>query len=73
MSQDFLSSPDSNGLFIEDREELNLGLLEESEEEEEAVKKISKLSDLVSTRRRPMLTETRRGGDSMVSNSRKLR
>ena len=74
MSQDFQSSPGSNGLYIEDREELNLGLLDESEEEEQVVtkkKKISKLSDLISTdtsrKRRPVLTETRPGGDPRLS------
>ena len=64
-NQDVLSSPGSNGLYIEDREELNLGLLDESEEEEQVVtkKKISKLSDLVRSdttrKRRPVLAQTR--------------
>ena len=83
MSQDVLSSPGSNGLFIEDREELNLGLLDESEEEEQVVTKISRLSDLVNTdnsrKRRPVLTEARMGGgsnserDPRLFNNRKLR
>ena len=68
MSQDILSSPGSNGLYIEDREELNLKLLDDSEEEEQVVTKISKLSDLVSTdttrKRRPVLTEASAGGES---------
>ena len=84
MNQDVLSSPGS-GLYIEDREELNLGLLDESEEEEQVVTKISKLSDLISTdttrKRRPILsdTEARSGGgsksdrDPRLFNNRKLR
>ena len=83
MNQDVLSRPGSNGLYIEDREELNLGLLDESEEEEQVVTKISKLSDLISTdttrKRRPVLTEARGGGESKserdprLFNNRKLR
>ena len=78
MSRDSQFSPGSNGLYIEDREELNLGLLDESEEEQQVVtqKKISKLSDLISTdtsrKRRPVLTETRPGGDSRLSRLRSV-
>ena len=78
--QDVLSSPDSNSLFIgdiEDQEELNLALLDDSEEEEQMATKVSQLSDLVNTdntrKRRPVLTEARVGGDPRLSNSRKLR
>ena len=72
MNQDVLSSPGS-GLYIEDREELNLGLLDESEEEQQVVtkKKASKLSDLVrkdpTRKRRPVLAETRPVGDPSLS------
>ena len=86
INQDVLSSPDSNRLFIgdiEDQEELNLGLLDESEEEEQMATKVSQLSDLVNTdnsrKRRPVLTEARMGGgsnserDPRLFNNRKLR
>ena len=80
INQDVLSSPDSNSLFIgdiEDQEELNLGLLDDSEEEEQMATKVSKLSDLVNTdntrKRRPVLTEARVSGDPRLSNIRKLR
>ena len=74
-----MSSPDSNSLFIEDQEELNLGLLDDSEEEqeEEVSTKVSKLSDLVNSdntrKRRPILSGARVGGDPRLSNSRKTR
>ena len=69
MSQDVLSSPGSGRLYIEDKEELNLRLLDDSEEEQQQeVKKISKLSDLVSLdttkKRRPVLTEAWVCGES---------
>ena len=75
-----MSSPDSNSLFIEDQEELNLGLLDDSEEEEQEEQvstKVSKLSDLVNSdntrKRRPILSGARVGGDPRLSNSRKTR
>ena len=59
------------------QEELNLGLLEDSEEEEQMATKVSQLSDLVNTdntrKRRPVLTEARVSGDPRLSNIRKLR
>ena len=83
MSRNVLPSPDSNGLFTEDNEELNLELLDESEEEEHEVTKISNLSDLVNTdnmkKRRPVLTEANAGGvsksikDPRLLNNRKFR
>ena len=80
INQDVLSSPDSNSLFIgdmEDQEELNLGLLDDSEEEEQVAPKVSKLGDLVHTdntrKRRPVLTTARTGGDPRLSNIRQLR
>ena len=79
INQDVMSSPDSNSLFIEDQEELNLGLLDDSEEEqeEEVSTKVSKLSDLVNSdntrKRRPILSGARVGGDPRLSNSRKTR
>ena len=72
-NQDVLSSPGSNGLYIEDREELNLGLLDDSEEE----KPVSTLSDLLNTdttrKMRPVLSEARHDGDPRLANMRKLR
>ena len=77
INQDVMSSPDSNSLFIEDQEELNLGLLDDSEEEEQVSTKVSKLSDLVNSdntrKRRPILSGARVGGDPRLSNSRKTR
>ena len=74
MNQDVLSG---SGFFTENQEELNLGLLDDSEEEEQMATKVSQLSDLVNTdnrrQRRPLLTEARVGGDPRFSNSRKLR
>ena len=74
MNQDVLSG---SGFFTENQEELNLGLLDDSEEEEQMATKVSQLSDLVNTdntrKRRPVLTEARVSGDPRLSNIRKLR